>query len=509
MTNTNINKNKHVGRNIDGFRRPIQDKKLVKKAASFPSVGSTIPSYSKVLPEKIKTSKIRTKRKLFTIKRVILLLLLLVLLVGGWLGGKFIYNAHKLFGGNIFSVLQTTTLKGESTGRVNILLAGNSADDPGHQGANLTDSILVMSIDTKNNTAFLLSIPRDLWVNIPNNGYDKINDAYVVGQSNKFNESGYFPGGMGQLQQIVQNDFGIPLDYYALVDYGALRDAVNAVGGITIDIQSSDPRGLYDPSIDYTTKGPLVKLTNGVHHLDGQQALDLARARGDAYGSYGFPNSDFDRTEHQRQMLVALKQKAVTAGVLSNPARLSSLFDAIGNNVTTDFNLSEVHRLYDLVKPISSSHIQSLSLDSDNGTDLVSNFQSSSGEDALIPAAGIDDYSQIKAFINQQTSTNPLVREGATIEILNGTDISGLATKEENVLSRGNLDISGVGNSVNPEVTTTIINNSNGKMPQTLQYLKSIFGDNVTTVDPYQYAYPASFVVILGDNFNNSGSTSN
>ncbi len=80
------------------------------------------------------------------------------------------------------------------------------------------------------------------------------------------------------------------------------------MGGIDLTIKSTDRRGLYDPNIDWTTKGPLVKLTNGPHHLSGRQALNLARARGDAYNSYGFAGSDFDRTENQRKMLVALKK---------------------------------------------------------------------------------------------------------------------------------------------------------------------------------------------------------
>src|SRR5258708_30037544 len=108
---------------------------------------------------------------------------------------------------------------------------------------------------------------------------------------------------MGLLAEVIQQNLGIKTNYYALINYNALKDGVNAVGGIGVNIQSSDPRGLYDPSIDWSTHGPLVKLKNGVQHLNGEQALDLARARGDAYGSYGFARSDFDRTQNQRMMM--------------------------------------------------------------------------------------------------------------------------------------------------------------------------------------------------------------
>src|SRR5206468_548899 len=145
------------------------------------------------------------------------------------------------------------------------------------------------------------------------------------------------------------------------------------------------------------TRGPLVKLTKGPHHLNGEKALDLARARGDAYNSYGFAGSDFDRTEHQRQLLVALKNKSTTAGVLANPAKLSSLSDAIGNNVKTDFKPPEVHRLLDLVQQTGNGGIKSLSLNNADGKNLLTSYASANGQSALIPAKGIDDFSEIQA----------------------------------------------------------------------------------------------------------------
>ena len=369
-----------------------------------------------------------------------------------------------------------------------------------------------MSIDTKNNTAFLLSVPRDLWVDIPGYGHEKINDAYVIGQNDNFNQSGLPAGGMGLLEQVIEQDFGLPINYYALIDYNALKDAVNAVGGISVNIQSSDSRGLYDPSIDYATHGPLVKLTNGVHVLNGEQALDLARARGDAYGSYGFPQSDFNRTQNQRLMLVALKSKAVSAGVLSNPAKLSNLSDAIGNNVKTDLNLPEVHSLYDLVKPISSGNIASLSLNSANGKNLLANYVSSDGGgnliESLIPAAGRDDYSAIQAYIAQQTSSNPVVREGATITLLNATNTSGLASKERTTLSAQKLNVTTVGDATTTQAITTIIDNSGGKKPGTLKLLQKIYGNDVTTTNGYAGVYQTDFIVLLGTDRVSTTSTS-
>ena len=335
-------------------------------------------------------------------KKTAITLLVILLIAGGWVGWKFVSNSAKIFGwGNLFGLFQHTKLKGEDEGRVNILLAGNSADDPGHNGANLTDSIMVLSMNTKDNTAFIMSIPRDLYVNIPDHGYGKINETFQDGESDNFSESGYADGGMGLLEKVVYQNFGIQSNYYALVNYTALRDAVNAVGGIDVTIDSSDPRGLYDPSKDLSTRLPLVKLSNGVHMLDGQAALNLARARGDAYGSYGYGRSDFTRTENQRKILIAIKDKASSSGTLANPIKVGQLFDSFGNNVQTDMKLAEAKRFYELIKKVPSSDITSASLSNGKDVNLLKSYTNRYGQSTLFPAAGIDDYSDIQEYVQK------------------------------------------------------------------------------------------------------------
>ena len=313
----------------------------------------------------------------------------------GWLGWKFYENSVKITGDknpfSLLSIFENAPLN-ETNGRVNILLAGYSVDDPGHQGAALTHSIMVVSVNPKTKQAVLISIPRDTWVNIPGFGYQKINAAYEDGQQENFSQPGYDNGGMGLLEEVVQQNFGITTDYNGLIDYAAFRDTVNAVGGITINIQSPDPNGLYDP---YTG----VDLPNGEVKLNGQQALNLARARGDGPNSYGFPDSDFDRTQHQQQMLVALASKASSAGVITNPLKIGQLADAIGNNFKTNMSIGVMETLYKDTKGISGSNIKRVTLNNYNGQDLFTDYYAPDGEDALIPAAGFDNFTQIQTDI--------------------------------------------------------------------------------------------------------------
>ena len=455
-----------------------------------------------------------SKRKKWTRKRKVLtsLLVVLIVLIGSatWFGGQIINDIDKVFHGNPFSDVQalfsSVKLKGENLGRVNILLAGDSADDPNHAGADLTDSIMVLSIDTQNHTAFEMSIPRDLWVYIPGvRSYQKINAANNV---TGFQQSGYPAGGMGQLQQIVQTDFGIPIDYYALIDYTAFRDAVDAVGGISINIQSSDPRGIYD---SFTH----LKLSNGIQNLTGQEALDLARARGDAPAgdiTYGIPSSDFTRTKYQREMLIALASKAKSLGVITNPLKITSLFGALGNNVHTDLNLQDVLRLVQITKGLSPSSIGSYEYSSSlTGAvqPLLTDYTDpASGQEALIPSAGVGNYGQLQQYYLQLTSNNPVVKEGANVVILNGSTVTGLAGKERGVLQTKGIDSVTIADAGNEYTGTMIVDQSNGSDPASAQLLEHLFPGTVVTTDKGTIEaneaanYPiANFVIILGKNW--------
>jgi len=386
---------KHHVSDDEAFERMYRTIPNIKTGDAGPD-GTAYDSGGK--PPKQPGEKPKWKRVL---KKVLIVLAILVALVGLWLGTKFVMNWVKVFGWQgLTDVFNSTKLKGEDEGRVNILLAGNSSDDPGHGGADLTDSIMIVSINTTDKTGYILSVPRDLYVDIPGSGYAKINEAYQKGERSGFRETGYADGGMGLLEKTISTHFGIKLHYYALVNYAGLEQSVNAVGGVTITVQSSDPRGLYDSSLDLKTRKPLVKLPNGEVTLDGHTALNLARARGNGRGAYGYGQSDFTRTEHQRKILVGLKEKATSAGTLSNPIKLTQLMDSFGSNVKTDLQAGEVRRLFDLSKEVPSSSIKSASLNNANGKNLLKSYTTKTRQSALVPAAGVDDYSEIQMYVS-------------------------------------------------------------------------------------------------------------
>ena len=330
---------------------------------------------------------------------ILLIALVPVIVLATWNYRNFANASEPLFGStNILQVLNVKPLNNTNS-RVNLLLVGYSADNPGHGGADLTDSILLLSLDQKDPSGtYMLSIPRDLYVNISNEyGYGKINEAYQAGERTAFSEAGYPNGGMGQLQQTISETLGITVHYNALINYAAVRNIVDALGGVTVTIQSDDERGLYDPNFQPNEGGPL-RLPNGQQEIDGQTALRLTRARG-AAGGYGFGQSDFTRTKNQQLVVSAILNELNWTLVL-DPRTNGKIFTAVANNVETDVTLNHLIPLYRLLTKTPTDAITSYTLRDINGTNYLSSYTTQSGQAALIPRSGIDNFNEIQSALD-------------------------------------------------------------------------------------------------------------
>lgn len=338
-------------------------------------------------------------------KRIVLSLLVLLAVILVPLTIIFIMDvrnfssaAEKLFGtSNVLSMFPPSELKKSSDGNVHMLIAGYSADDPGHGGSNLTDTIMVLTINPKTGKGYMLSIPRDLYVEIPGNGSAKINEVYQDGESSNFSEQGYPAGGMGLLTKVVEEVTGTDIQYNYLVNYAAVRDIVTALGGVTIAIQSPDPRGIYDPGFK-PEEGGALQLPNGPSKIDGQTALKITRARGLSAASYGFPQADFNRTQYQQALMVGIIKELSWRAVL-NPRQNQALFDSVANNVQTNLQINEVIPMFRVFMKVDVTKLSTQTLRSLNGTNYVTSYRTSSGQSALVPIAGMYDYSEIHAGI--------------------------------------------------------------------------------------------------------------
>ena len=436
------------------------------------------------------------------VKRTFIVLLVLVALVGGYLAVKTLLAGGSVFKGNLFDVFTNKALKKDEFGRSNILLFGTSEDSPAHmqQGSGgLTDSIMVISIDQEKKNAIMFSVPRDLWIDYGVDciaGYSgKINALYECAKDGTSEQEG-----ANKLKSKVSEVFGIDIQYYAKVNYTALQDAVNAVGGITVTIDSDDPRGIYDPNFDWQCnyRCKMVKWPNGPAQLDGEHALALARAR-NAAGGYGLGGGNFDREQYQQKIILAIKEKAASAGTLANPVAVSGLIDSIGNNVETNFETSEIKTLVDLAGSINKTNIRSINL-VDKDKPLVTTGQYS-GQSIVKPVAGIDDFSEIQDYIAEQFSGTVTSSENATVEVLNGTDLSGVASKKERELEELGISVTSIGDAPTSSSYGAIkwFDMTGGSKPQTAKKIQDALAEPSSgSTLPSGVQSDADFVIIVG-----------
>lgn len=479
--------------------RPLERQRLRPELDAL--VPNPISRQEMELPRAAKRRPLRHRAKTFKkwTLRSATAIIVIILLAGGYLFSKGYLQLHKVFtGGSTAAALNSNVdpsqLKGEGSGRVNILLLGIGG--PNHDGPDLTDSIMVVSIDVVNHKMALLSIPRDLWVKEPNDfieTYGKINAAYesgkysYLGQLNGSNDNiNAIKAGFQAADQTFSSVLGIPINYNVLVNFQAFQQAVDAVGGVTVDV----PTELYDPTMAWQNNWNPILAQPGVQHMDGYQALLYARSRE--------TTSDFARAARQRAILMALKAKVLTAGTLSNPLKISGLLSALGNNVRTDISLSDMDRLYNIIQGIPASSIDSVDLDK-APNDFVTTGDIN-GQSIVEPKAGLFDYSAIQSFVRNTMRDGYLAKENALIQVLNGTGDPGLATNETNVLKSYGYNVAAPGDAPTSNYQrTVIVDLTHGRDKYTKHYLEQRFSVAATTVLPPGISSDHSdFVIILG-----------
>ncbi|PID98810.1 hypothetical protein CSA80_03810 [Candidatus Saccharibacteria bacterium] len=420
-----------------------------------------------------------------------------VLLVGGVLFWRGYISIQKVFQGtHTVAALSgdkvpPELLEGEGDGRVNVLLLGVGGQN--HDGGDLTDTIMVLSVDPVNNKAAMLSIPRDLWVKMPVNyfgAYQKINAAYSSGKYKYLGKSDLantnqaaVEAGFASISKAVSMVLGIRINYHVVVDFQAFSQAVDTVNGVTLDVKEQ----LYDPTMAWENANNPVLAPVGVQTMDGKRALMYARSRK--------TSSDFDRSERQRQLLFALKQKVISLDTLSSPAKIDSLLRTFRENVRTDLTTKAATRLATIMRSIDDDDIASLSLtapDSLVTTDRVGNIS------VVRPRAGFDMYSDIQAYVRSQLQDGYLVKEKANVYVVAATEQARLATVE--TLSGYGYAVSGSVAGQELPAGTNIVDLTSGAKPYTLHYLQDRYGSAATRSLPSGVDVPdgVQFVILVG-----------
>ncbi len=418
-------------------------------------------------PLELKRKVIDTKPKLkkkHWYKLPLLILVILFLTSGGLFAYKILRATKKIITENlsnsapaIVGGVEPDKLKGEGDGRINILLLGIGGE--GHDAPNLTDTIIVMSIDPKSKTVSLLSIPRDLYVNIPSFGYNRINSAYAQGE-----EKGYQGGGATLAKEVVSNILDLPIHYYIHLDFAGFKKIVDTLGGITVEVEKDiydweypDDRGGYEP----------FYIKEGIYDMNGELALKFARSRK--------TSSDFDRARRQQKVLLAIKEKSFALGTILNPKKINEIINALENHLRTDLQLWEIERLIEISSDINTDNIVHKVLD--NTPEGLLYDDNVGGMYVLRPRAG--NWSEVRKLTHQLFIDAYIKEEQANIELLNGTSKSNIATSIKELLQSYGYNIVGVGFAESRDFKQCVIYDYNGSKPYTVTYLSKRFNAQV------------------------------
>ena len=303
--------------------------------------------------------------------------------------------------------INTRRLSGEREGRINVLLVGVPGGD--HDGPDLTDSILFISVNTKDKKIDMFSIPRDLYVEIPGFGYNKINAAYSLGKN--YQLAG---GGIDVLKDVVESIVGQKIDYYAKVDFDGFVQAVDALGGVDVTVDEDIYDYLYPDGYGGYTP---FSLSAGKQHLDGETALKFARSRQ--------TTSDFDRSKRQQKVIMAMKEAFLKKGVVGGAKVLIQIIDILSSHLETNLKVWEWERVAKLARDWGDE-IKITNHNFDNTDEGFLMDDNADGLYILRPVAG--DFSEIQDFVDKAiNSTEAPKTTNMVINVYNATNRVGLA----------------------------------------------------------------------------------
>lgn len=327
-------------------------------------------------------------------------------------------------------------LQHDENGYTNIVLLG----DGGHtrDGADLIDTIMVASMDFKKGSVSLLSFPRDYYLRyISNQDYAgrKINELYRDFKKVLGDEKAY-----ETYQEVLGDLSGLEIHYYARVDFNGFVEVVDGLGGVTVDVKEA----IYDPYYPNETDDgyTVFEMSKGLQEMNGETALKFVRSRK--------TTSDFDRAARQQQVLMAIREKALSGDVLTSPKIIKKLYQSISDNLNTNMTLREMVAMASFAKNFDRGHLVMKVIHDDPSRDggflYTPERKYYNGQFVLVPDGNnldlIHRYADL-AFHHREVLMNPI-----RIEVLNATKEPGVARNVMSYLNRFGFNIVSVDNLV-------------------------------------------------------------
>lgn len=490
-------------------------------------------------PRKKKKEK-KKKRGHKGLKRFLIVFVILLIVAGG---GIFLYLndfvSQITDGGGLLGLLLSdpdTPLEKDENGRSNILIFGTegwSMDHPEqYDGGDLTDSMMLISINQDTGDAKAISLPRDLKTTTCTSS-GKLNEVYYCNYSEIYTKIAagqkvsneerqeYERKAATELAKKFEEILGIKVHYRVHVNWQAVVQVIDAIGGVDVvfvygdqkwdgnetTIEVSDERGIADMRYDYSGYN-FEYQTGKAYHLGGQEALAVARAR-NAFGGYGASGGNFSREYFQQRIIEAMVKKARASQITSDLVKALKIKEAVGKNFRTNFKDTEIKTLLKLADSDILTRMETISLyNADEGGQSFLTMGLINGISYVYPAEGVGQYSQIHSYIKKQLSGADYINEGAKIVVLNGTKANGVAGNEKNDLEDDGYTVSQVDNAPDKDGLSNFdgvkLYQVNTKMEKTAKALKKRYGVDIITKIPNELkSYDSDFIVIIGNGHKN------
>lgn len=380
----------------------------------------------------------------------------------------------------------------DGVGRVTILVLGlDYRDWESGSAYSRSDTMILMTLDPLTKTAGILSIPRDLWVSIPGFKHGKINTAYYLGDAYKLPG-----GGPGLAVKTVEQFLGVPINYYAQIDFGAFVKFIDEIGGVKVDV----PEKI---TVDLLGSGSATKkvLQPGVQVLPGEWALAYARAR---YTEGG----DFDRARRQQQVIMGIRDRLVSLNML--PTLISKadvLYQQLSSGIHTNLSLDEAIKLAILASQVPQENIKQGII----GSKQVLFGTSPDNLSILIPLIDKihllrDEIFSVSGALGPLTPGNDqqrMILENARVSLINASSQPGLEQKTAEYLKSLGVNVVEMGQASRIS-SMTAINDYIGK-PYTVKYMAELMGIQPARI----YAAnapdnPVDVEIILGNDWANN-----
>ncbi len=361
----------------------------------------------------------------------------------------------------------------DGASRITVLLIGlDYRDYLANDGPPRSDSMILLTIDPLSKTAGMLFISRDMWVNIPGFGYSRINTAYSSGEGAKL------PGGGPELaRKTVEQFLGVPVQYYAQIDFGTFVEFIDLIGGIDIDNQEDlrlDPVG--------SGKDKIILTCCGTRHLTGEKTLAYARYRkGDG--------GDVERAVRQQKVILGIRNVVLSPEnfpVLLGKAQ--QFYEEFSAGIKTNMPFDTALQLGVLARdiPIESIKQGVINYDMVALDNVVLGGQNASVlkplpdkirvlRDSIFTTSG-----PLSPLAGQGDPAALMKADGARIRMLNGTAVPGLDVNTGNYLIGQGMAVTEVGAADNSGYNSTIIILHSPKL-YTLKYLQAVFGITSST----------------------------